>query len=104
LATWLRLQEPARATPSVSLELLSLRDVNADVVDYIITPDSPVAGRTVEGLGLPDGAIVAVVVRDGTLIAPKGRTLLQSGDHLFVLAQTSQREIVDRLFEPRART
>lgn len=99
LATWLRLQEPARAIPSASLELLALRDVNADVVDYVITPDSPVAGRTVEAIGLPDGAILAVVLRDGTIIAPKGPTLLTPGDHLFIVSQTSQRDAVDRVFD-----
>ena len=99
LATWLRLQEPARAIPSASLELLALRDVNADVVDYVITPDSPVAGRTVEAIGLPDGAILAVVLRDATIIAPKGPTLLTPGDHLFIVSQTSQRDAVDRVFD-----
>jgi cell volume regulation protein A len=102
-ARWLRLQEPVRAIPSVSLELLSLRDVDADVVDYVITPDSPVAGRTVEAIGLPDGAIVAAVLRDGTLIAPKGPTLVQAGDHLFVISRTPQRDSVDRLFDATAK-
>jgi potassium/hydrogen antiporter len=102
-ARWLGLQEPARVLPSVSLELLSLRDVDAEVVDYVITPDSPMAGRTVEAIGLPDGAIVAAVARGGTLIAPKGPTLLQAGDHLFVISRMPQRDSVDRLFEATAK-
>jgi NhaP-type Na+/H+ and K+/H+ antiporter len=42
---------------------------------------------------------VAVVLRDGTVIAPKGPTRLTPGDHVFIVSQTSQREAVDRVFD-----
>jgi potassium/hydrogen antiporter len=75
---------------------LALRDVNAEIVDYAVAQDSPLAGRTVEELRLPEGAVVALVSRDGTLIAPRGATRLRPGDHLFVVSQTSARSGVDR--------
>ena len=45
-----------------------------------------------------DGAIVALVSRNGQLIPPRGSTRLESGDHLFVIAQTHDRPAVDKVF------
>jgi cell volume regulation protein A len=76
---------------------VTLRDVNAEVVDYAVSSESPLVGRTIQDLRLPDGAIVALVSREGTPIAPRGSTRLQAADHLFVIARTSDRIEVDRL-------
>lgn len=97
LAARLRLRETYVPAPLVSLELVTLRDVNAEVVDYAVSSESPLVGRTIEDLRLPDGAIVALVSREGTPIAPRGSTRLQAADHLFVIARTSDRIEVDRL-------
>jgi cell volume regulation protein A len=97
LATRLGLQEQSAPAPPAFLELLALRDVNAEIIDYSVSPDSTLAGRTVEALRLPEGAIVALVSRDGTLIAPRGSTQLRAGDHLFVIARSSDRGAVDRV-------
>ncbi len=97
LATRLGLQEDAAPAPPAFLELLALRDVNAEIIDYSVSADSTLAGRTVEALHLPDGAIVALVSRDGSLIAPRGSTQLRAGDHLFVIARTSDRGAVNRV-------
>jgi cell volume regulation protein A len=96
-ATVLGLQEPERPSPAGSLELLSLRNVNAEIVDYVIAVNSGVVGRTIGEIGLPEGAIVAMLSREGRLIAPKGATRLQAGDHVFVVTQITERSSVDRV-------
>ena len=95
LATRLNLQEERPPIPAVSLELMSLRDVNADIVDYPVLRGSPLAGRTVRDLQLPDGAVLAMISRGTTLIAPRGATALQPGDHLFVVARADSRRALD---------
>lgn len=97
LATRLGLQEARAPAPPAFLELLALRDVNAEIIDYTVSADSTLAGRTVEALSLPEGAIVALVSRDGALIAPRGSTQLRAGDHLFVIARTEDRDAVNRV-------
>ncbi len=98
LAARLGLQEGNTPPPSASLELLALGDMNAEIVDYALAPESLLAGRTVKELRLPDGAIIALVSRGKTLIPPRGSTRLESGDHLFVISQTADRASVDRVF------
>jgi cell volume regulation protein A len=98
LATRLGLQEAHAPAPSASLELLALHDLNAEIIDYALSPTSAVTGRTVEEMRLPDGAIVALISRSGQLIPPRGTTRLKSGDHLFVIAKTRERAAVERVF------
>lgn len=95
LASRLGLQEPQPPGPAVSLELMTLRDVNADIVDYTVVPGSPLLGRTVKDLDLPDGAVLAMISRGRTLIAPRGATDLRAGDHLFIIARADARPRLD---------
>jgi potassium/hydrogen antiporter len=98
LAARLGLQEAPEPAPPATLELLALGDLNAEIVDYVISPASAVAGRNVEDLRLPQGAIVALVARGNQLIPPRGATRLEAGDHLFVIAHTGERPAVERIF------
>ena len=61
-------------------------------------PDHAIAGSAVRELGLPRSAIVAVVVRGDDSIPPRGSTVVQPGDRLFVLAPRSMRQDVDDVF------
>lgn len=94
-ATKLGLREEKAPAPAVSLELMALRNVNADVVDYTIPSDSRLVGTAVRDLRLPDGAVLAMIARGDQLIAPRGGTELRSGDHLFVIARSDVRQMLD---------
>ncbi len=98
LATWLGLQEPSPPPPSATLELLALRDQDAEIVEYVVSADSAVAGRRLADVSLPENAIVALVSRNGQVLAPKGGTRLEAGDHLFVIARTSDHAVVEGVF------
>jgi cell volume regulation protein A len=97
LASRLGLQEDEPPSAQVSLELLALHEVNAEIIDYPITERSAVAGRTVSTLELPDGALVALIARDRMLVAPRGPTTIEPGDHLFVITPRPLRATVDRV-------
>jgi cell volume regulation protein A len=99
LATRLGLQEPMTPPPAASLEIRSLRDVNAEIVDVAVGAGSPLVGRTVEALQLPDTAILAMVTRGRQLIAPRGATTLREGDHLFVITPRERREEVESILD-----
>jgi cell volume regulation protein A len=102
LATRLGLQEDNAPPPPVSLELLSLKDVGAEVVDYALPQASALAGRTLEDLKLPEGAVVAMIARGKSLIPPRGSTSLATGDHLFIISRPEMRAAVDRILAARA--
>jgi cell volume regulation protein A len=98
LASRLELEEPGEPAPAASLELLALRDVNAEILSYVVADGSRLAGRRLSDLPFPDGAVAAMIARGQSMVAPKGSTQLEPGDHVFVISRADARSAVDRLF------
>lgn len=94
----LGLQERAAPEAPVTLEITSLRDVDGDIVEYSVGTDSRAAGRRVNQLALPDGAVVAMVAREQSIIPPRGSTQILPGDHVFLVLRPETRPLVDRIF------
>jgi cell volume regulation protein A len=102
VAAALGLQRPPRPEPAVTLEISGLQDVDGDIVDYTIPPDSRAAGRRIRDLALPDGVIVAMMVRGDRVIPPRGSSEVLAGDHLFVLLHPAARRQMDYILGPSA--
>jgi potassium/hydrogen antiporter len=101
LAARLGLQVEPEPQPSVTLEITSLRDVNADIVEYTVGERSRAANHRLNQLTLPDGVVVAMIVRDEQLIPPRGSTSILPDDHVFLVLRPETRPLVDRIFSPR---
>lgn len=69
-----------------------------DLVDFVVAPDHAIAGAAVREVGLPRAAIIAVVVRGDDSIPPRGSTVIEPGDRLYVLAPRSLRPAVEDVF------
>jgi cell volume regulation protein A len=69
-----------------------------DLLDFVAAEDHAIAGARVRELGLPRSALVAVVVRGDHSIPPRGSTLIEPGDQLYVLAPRSLRPAVEDVF------
>jgi potassium/hydrogen antiporter len=101
VAGWLGLQTDPEPQAPVSLEITSLRDVDGDIVEYTVLLETHAANRHVRDLRLPDGAVVAMIVRDQAIIPPRGSTRIEPGDHVFLVLRPGVRLLVDRLFRRR---
>ena len=97
-ARLLGLQEHSVPESGVTLEITSLQDVDGDIVEYSLTEDSPAAGLRVRDLALPDGVVVAMIVREKQVIPPRGSTQLRPGDDVFVLMRPAVRALVEHVF------
>ncbi len=100
VARWLHIGRPADPTPALSVEINALRQVDGEIVDYTVKPQSQVAGQQLRHLALPDGVLVTLILRDRQVVMPKGRTTLQPGDHVFVALRSRLQPFIDRLFDP----
>ena len=69
-----------------------------DLVDFVVAPDHSIAGSLVRELGLPRSALVASVTRGDETIPPRGSTVIQPGDRLFVLVPRNQRPELEDVF------
>jgi potassium/hydrogen antiporter len=97
-AAKLGIQGPRRPERPVTLEITSLKHVDADIVEYTITPESRVLGRKISEIAFPDGAVVALIARDWSVIPPRGSTRLHEDDHVFLVVKPEARATMDRLF------
>lgn len=98
VARKLGLAEPPPALPAATLEITALGDIDAEIVEYTLAADSRAAGKRLSKMALPDSAVVAMISRNNTAITPRGSTVLEAGDHLFVVLHSDTREFVDRVF------
>ncbi|SMP64227.1 potassium/proton antiporter, CPA1 family [Neorhodopirellula lusitana] len=102
MARYLDLEVPSRLPPPVSLEITSLRDVDGDIVDYYVDEDCQAANCMIKNLALPDGVVIALIVRGENIIPPQGRSVLRKGDHAMVVLRLEVRAMVDRIFSQRS--
>ncbi|EKK04618.1 sodium/hydrogen exchanger [Rhodopirellula baltica SH28] len=100
VARFLRLEVPKNQKTPVTLEISSLQNVDGDIVDYYIDQDSRASGCMIKDLALPDGVVIALIVRDEQTVLPQGRSQLLQGDHVVVVLRPSIRAMVDRVFAP----
>ncbi len=92
----LGLLSPSRPTHEPPIEVGEFSPL--DLLDFVVAPDHAIAGAAVREVGLPRTAIIAVVVRGEDSIPPRGSTVIESGDRLFVLAPHSVRPAVEDVF------
>ncbi len=98
MAKKLSLTLPPPVTPAATLEITALGDVDADIVEYTLGDTSRSVGRRISQLALPDGAVMAMITRNNKVIAPRGSTLLEAGDQLFIVLKPNIREFIDYVF------
>jgi cell volume regulation protein A len=80
-------EEPALPRPLV--EVGSIRQLGADVVEVPIAEGDAAIGVRVRDLGLPREALVNVLVRGDEALPPRGSTRLEAGDRLYIVARQS---------------
>jgi NhaP-type Na+/H+ and K+/H+ antiporter len=69
-----------------------------ELVEFDVAGDHAISGAAVRELGLPRSALIAVVARHGDTIPPRGTTVLEPGDRLFVLAPREMRAELEDVF------
>jgi trk system potassium uptake protein TrkA len=74
------------------VHLLELRKENLEIVEVQIDRDSPVAGKRVAGLSLPEGSRLISVMRDGHSEIAVGSTVLRPGDQVLAIMQPGKED------------
>jgi trk/ktr system potassium uptake protein len=78
--------------------LATLGDIDAEIVEFEIRPDSRLAGAALAALTVTPGSIVASIVRDGEVIIPTGASKLAAADRIVVFTLPRAARAVQRLF------
>lgn len=103
LAEKLGLVEGAVPAKPVTLELVAMEKVNAEMIEVILTEGAPVVGKTLAECRFPEKATVSAILRGDRLVTPRGNTRLEAGDVLFVLVGKESLPALRAIFEEPAR-
>jgi len=80
------------------VHLLDLRDEELEIIEVEIGAGSPVAGRTVGEVALPEGSLIISLLRDGKGFVPKPESEIRVGDEiLLVLNPGLEDAVMERL-------
>jgi trk system potassium uptake protein TrkA len=79
------------------VHLLELRKENLEIIEVQIDKASPCAGKTIEGLTLPEGSQVISVVRNGQAQIANSSTRLEPGDQVLAILQPGKEDELKRV-------
>jgi trk system potassium uptake protein TrkA len=65
--------------------LIPAGEGKVNITEVALSADSPVVGRPLRDLHLPADSLIAVVLRNGEPLVPRGNTQLQAGDRIVLI-------------------
>jgi trk system potassium uptake protein len=82
------------------LHLLDLPQERLEIIELEVRQGSPACGKQVKDLGVPDGALVISILRDGTGFVPLADSVIEGGDEVLLVLDTGLEDKITALFEP----
>jgi cell volume regulation protein A len=102
VARWLGLDRPIESKPRMPLEFDQMEGaLRTSMVELVVSPDAPAAGKPIIQVKLPPGVLVAMIQRSGEYLVPNGGTEFQPGDVVLVLGEKESLGTVKRLLTVR---
>jgi cell volume regulation protein A len=102
IVTWLARKMGVLGTttpePAATIVIESSEPMRSSLRSYFIDRALPVCGVPLSEIPFPDGAAVTMIVRGASLLVAEGGTVLQAGDHVYVLAAPEADPFVQLLF------
>lgn len=98
-ATKLGLLQKSKKASSHTIELISLENPDFEIVEYEVCKDSIVVGNTLSNISLPKDSLVSAIVRDNSIVTPRGDTMLLEGDLLFLLVKLEDKERLKQILQ-----
>ena len=95
---WLGLQAKAPPAPPAVLEISSAGLLDGEILSFYIDRNSAVNGATFADIPFPPRAAAMLVVRGPELVAPRGDTRLEVGDHVHVFCRPEDKPFMSLLF------
>jgi cell volume regulation protein A len=94
----LGLQTPGPPAPQAVLAIESRLPLEGELMSFYVSEALVVAGVALADLDFPEGASVMLIVRGNRLVPPKGSTVLEPGDHVYVVARPEDRGLMQLMF------
>jgi len=84
--------------PHAVLEISSMRPLRNDIMSFYVDRAVAACGVAIAELPFPPDAAATLIVRGEELLAPRGGTVLQAGDHVYVFCRPEDRPFLQLIF------
>lgn len=98
LTRWLKLESGAPPAPEAVLEISSTHLLSGEVHGFYVDSASATCGASIADLPFPPSSNAAMLVRGKELLAPKGNTVLEAGDHVYVFCKPEDLPFIRLMF------
>lgn len=85
IAQWLGLFKPEEVKLKNPLKLTQSEDFRNEMTEITIPSNSMVSGKAIMELKIPQSVLIVLIRRNGKYITPRGSTVIEAGDKLFVM-------------------
>jgi len=77
---------------------MRLNNLNAEILEFVVKPDSKVTASSIRDLDFPKEATIGGIVRDGQGVIALGGFEIQAGDRVVVCCLPEAIAKIERLF------
>lgn len=92
LTQMLKLVEKDKAKAPTLLELMALGKTDSEINHILVDGVMPIIGKEIQQLNLPDDILFTAIIREKRIITPKGSTVIEAGDTLYVMNPKKKRK------------
>lgn len=75
-----------------------LREIEAEVLEMTVSPNSKIAGKTIRELSIPVEAIIGIIIRGDEVLIATGNLSLEVNDKVIIFAKFSGVKEVEKMF------
>jgi trk system potassium uptake protein TrkA len=79
----------------------ALQEGFGELIEADAIETSPLVGKPLREVKLPSGVLLGAIVRGGTVISPRGSTIVQANDRVVLFAATSAVKKIEKMFSVR---
>lgn len=84
--------------PSAVLEIVSTKKLSGVLLSYYVDEGLDVTGVPLSDLPFPPGTAVTLILRNDTILVPRGTSTLEVGDHVYIASEAADRPFIRLLF------
>ncbi len=81
------------------MTVATLKGIEAEAIEFKVVEESAIAGRLIADLDFPAGAIIGTIMRDDTIIIPRGLDRILAGDEVIVFALPEALPEIEKFFD-----
>jgi glycine betaine transporter len=78
-------------------ELLAMGKNNAEMIHFQTTDQTPIVGKQLRDIEFPTHVSISAIERGNDIISPSGSTVIESGDLLYILTESTQKEALQTI-------